>query len=246
LYQDDPAYLPPSSQSTESWSEEESSPPLASLPHQLVAPVSSPTAPPDITSPPVAQTVPSGDEFLYQDPLLPLPPRHGSRVRRQCTIWNPSDMSNYVDQLMQEQDITELTFESAAAMLVESFPTGEEPMTFLPEPMSLNGITKLPPKVQEAWIAAFWTEIKNLLDKETFTIPTEYDGEHCLPVPLRVNPFWVLSCLPAQDSSRDKVRRRTVVTCGSHGSSPAQSSCRSLSLPVDLTLTPSCYIDQRQ
>ena len=46
-------------------------------------------------------------------------------------------MSNYVDQLMREQDITEPTFESAAAMSAESFPTGEEPMPFLPEPMSL-------------------------------------------------------------------------------------------------------------
>ena len=127
LYQDDPASLPPSGQSTESWSEEESSPPIASLPRQLVAPVSSPTAPPDITSPPVDQTVPSGDEFLYQDPLLPLPPRRGSRVRRQRTIWNPSDMSNYVDQLMQEQDITEPTFESAAAMSVKSFPQAKNP-----------------------------------------------------------------------------------------------------------------------
>ena len=100
----------------ESWSEEESSPPTGSLPRQLVAPVGSLTAPPDITSLPVAQPVPSSDEFLYQDPLLTLPPRCGSRVHRHHTIWNPSDMSNCVDQLMQEQDITEPTFESAAAM----------------------------------------------------------------------------------------------------------------------------------
>ena len=91
-------------------------------------------------------------------------------------------MSNYVDQLMQEQDITEPTFESAAAMSVESFLTGEEPMPFLPEPMSLKAIAKLPPMVKEAWIAAFWSEIKNLLNMETFAIPTDYDGEHCLPV----------------------------------------------------------------
>ena len=49
LYQDNPVSLPPSGPSLESWSEEESSPPIASLPRQLVAPVSSPTAPPDIT-----------------------------------------------------------------------------------------------------------------------------------------------------------------------------------------------------
>ena len=122
LYQDDPASLPPSGQSTESWSEEESSPPIASLPRQLVAPVSSPTAPPDITSPPVDQTVPSGDEFLYQDPLLPLPPRRGSRIRRQRTIWNPSDMSNYVDQLMQEQDITELNIRVSCSDVGGVFP----------------------------------------------------------------------------------------------------------------------------
>ena len=79
-------------------------------------------------------------------------------------------MSNYVDQLMQEQDITEPTFQSAAAMSVEYFPTGEEPMPFLPEPISLKAITKLPPMVQDAWVAAFWSEIKNLLDKETFAI----------------------------------------------------------------------------
>ena len=82
----------------ESWSEEESSPPIVSLPRQLVAPVGSPTTPPDVMSLSIAQTVPSSDEFLYQDPLLPLPLRRGSRVRRQRTIWNPSNMSNYVDQ----------------------------------------------------------------------------------------------------------------------------------------------------
>ena len=48
--------------------------------------------------------------------------------------------------------------------------------------MSLKAITKLPPMVKEAWIAAFRSEIKNLLDKEKFAIPTDYDGEHCLPV----------------------------------------------------------------
>ena len=56
----------------------------------------------------------------------------------------------------------------------------------------------------------------------------------------RVNPFWALSCSPAQDSSRGKVRRRTVVTCESHEFGPAQSSRGSSSLSVDPTLTPSC------
>ena len=49
-----------------------------------------------------------------------------------------------------------------------------------------------------------------------------------------VNPFWVLSCSPAQDSSRDKVRRRRVLTCDeSHEFGPAQSSHGSSSLSVD-------------
>ena len=61
-------------------------------------------------------------------------------------------------------------------MSVESFPTGEEPMPFLPEPISLKAITKLPLMVQEARIAAFWSEIENLVDKETFAILTDYDG----------------------------------------------------------------------
>ena len=49
----------------------------------------------------------------------------------------------------------------------------------------------------------------------------------------RVNPFWALSCSPAQDSSRDKVRRGRVVTCESHEFGPAQSSRGSSLLLVD-------------
>ena len=68
-------------------------------------------------------------------------------------------------------------------------------------------------------------------------VASKYENRH---QPLRVNPFWALSCLPAQDSSRDKVRRRRVVTCESHEFGPAQSSRSSSSLSVDPTLTPSC------
>ena len=52
----------------------------------------------------------------------------------------------------------------------------------------------------------------------------------CAP---RVNPFWALSCSPAQDSSKGKVGRGRVVTCESHEFGPAQSSRGSSSLSVD-------------
>jgi hypothetical protein len=59
---------------------------------------------------------------------------------------------------------------------------GSMPEQFLPEPQSLKSINRLPERLKKAWLTAFRAELMNLLDKKTFSHPTNYNGEKCLPV----------------------------------------------------------------
>lgn len=109
-------------------------------------------------------------------------------------FWDPAVSTNFtsfVDSVIDRDDYEEVKdlmfdykhdFSFAANAAKENYPTGEDPTPFLPMPQSLKSIAKLPPKVRDARNEAYGCEIKNLFHMKTFAIPTDYNGEHCLPI----------------------------------------------------------------
>ena len=81
----------------------------------------------------------------------------------------------------------------------------EDPTPFMPLPTSLKNIAKLAPKVRDAWNRAYLSKLKNLLHKGTFQKPTDYDGEHCLPIRA------VLKAKLRSDGMVDKLKVRITI-----------------------------------
>ena len=148
------------------------------------------------TDPILEEPVPAGDEFLYKDPLTTPTLRRSERRHQQRRIFDPSDVSpniirnnptnisNCVDHMLShvtfQNDSADEIFTNAVEAL--TYPVGEDPTAFQPEPVTLKQIDSLPPQIRDAWLAAHKVELKTLFNMGTFEQPTDYNGEHCLPV----------------------------------------------------------------
>jgi hypothetical protein len=53
---------------------------------------------------------------------------------------------------------------------------------FLPKPQSLKPPKKMLPSLRDAWLKAYRAELMNMISKDTFQHPTDYNGEQCPPI----------------------------------------------------------------
>ena len=133
---------------------------------------------------------PPGMEFTvpqdeYTDPLTVSRP--GKRTIRKKVIFDPSNMSHYVDSIIDRTCISNfhtVHHRALAAQLEAEADNieGMDPAAYLPEPQSLRSLKHASSLVLKQWLKAFRSELNNHIDKNTFAIPSEYNGEKCLPV----------------------------------------------------------------
>jgi hypothetical protein len=95
------------------------------------------------------------------------------------------------------------SFETVLAAIQEE--SKESIEIYLPEPQGIKSMLKLPPKQRNAWLKAYKSELKNLIeDNETFVIETPRKGEKVIPT----KP--VFKAKQTQDGKLEKLKVREV------------------------------------
>jgi Reverse transcriptase (RNA-dependent DNA polymerase) len=95
------------------------------------------------------------------------------------------DVAYTVDTVLDDIDVpiehvTEKVFDKCANP--DSI-KGSDATPFLPEPQTLKGVLRLPPRIREPWLKAYRNELVNMIvTKRTFSHPKNYRGEKCLPI----------------------------------------------------------------
>ena len=145
---------------------------LEALNEQTVKPVES-TAPNIVQTldPLLVEDTTINDEQIYVDPLSSS--RRSQRNRRPTKHFDESNLSEFVDDIIDTTPFHSLTMEALAAqaefVAMLNDMEGYDPTDFLPEPQSLKNIKKLPIPIQKAWLQAYGSELKNLIGKKTFS-----------------------------------------------------------------------------
>ena len=83
--------------------------------------------------------------------------------------------------------------------------SGSEVSHFIPEPRNVSEVKKLSDNIKKSWLKATLNEIKNLINKQTFMIEDQNEGEPVTPC-LDVYKMKIQS-----DGSLDKLKLRIVV-----------------------------------
>jgi Reverse transcriptase (RNA-dependent DNA polymerase) len=147
------------------------------------------------------------DDEAYDDKPVPtdLPMK---RNRKKRTIWDPTDVAYTVESVLNDinvpiNNVTQKVFDKCAD---PDSVEGSDATPFLPEPQTLKGVLRLPPRIREAWLKAYHNELVNMIvTKKTFSHPKNYRGEKCLPI--RV----VYKTKLRSDGKVDKVKVRAAI-----------------------------------
>jgi hypothetical protein len=149
--------------------------------------------------------------------------RYPTRIRRKNTKYFPDEPTEEEEQAMftneticfdtKEERMHSSLYafkhhivpefqEALAAIQAQS----NEPIDlYLPEPQGIKSMLHLPPKLKNAWLKAYKSELKNLIiDNETFAIETPKPGEKVIPT----KP--VFKAKQTQDGMLDKLKVREV------------------------------------